>query len=312
MAEGQGLPVEDNTVTAGDGSYTLWVPTSAVSATLKVVETNLGGYLSTGGATGNTGGSYDRASDTVTFTNVTGGIFTGVNLGDVPVNRFAPNGLQSGLPGNVVYYPHLFTAGSAGTVSFSVASASAWPVVLYRDSNCNGQIDAGEGVLGSPVGVVAGEEVCIIDRVSVPVGTALGLQDTATVLASFSYVNASPALAASLSVADTTTVGAGAAALVLTKTVDKATASPGTNISYTVRYQNNGNTPINTIVISDATPAFTTFISATCGPLPAAISGCVIAAAPVVGGIGSIQWQLTGSLSPASAGQVEFVVRLNN
>ena len=312
VTNGAGTTTFDSTATAGDGSYTLWIPTSAVAATLRVVETNLGGYLSTGGAIGSTGGSYDRASDSVTFANVTGSIFSGVNFGDVPVNRFVANGQQSGLPGSVVYYPHQFTAGSAGSVTFGVSSASGWPVVLYRDSNCNGQIDAGESVLGGAVSVVAGEEVCIVNRVNVPAGTALGLQDGATVQTGFSYVNASPALVATLTVTDTTTVGAGAAALVLTKTVDKATASPGANISYVVRYQNNGNTPINTIVISDATPAFTTFVSAACGPLPAAIGGCVIVSAPAVGGVGPIQWQLTGSLSPASVGQVEFVVKLNN
>ncbi len=312
LVDGTGAITYDSTVTAGDGSYTLWMPPATVSATLKIVEINLNGYLSTGGSIGGTGGSYDRASDSVTFTNVTGGIFSGINFGDTPSNRFVANGQQSGLSGNVVYYPHQFTAGSAGAATFSVASASGWPVVLYRDSNCNGQIDAGESVLGSPANLVAGEGVCIINRVNIPVGTALGLQDNATVQVSFSYVNAGPALVTNLLVTDTTTVGAGSAALALTKAVDKTTATPGTNISYTLRYQNNGSMPIGVIVISDATPAFTTFISATCGSLPTMIVGCTVVAAPAVGGVGPIHWQLTGTLSPASVGQVEFVVKLNN
>jgi uncharacterized repeat protein (TIGR01451 family) len=303
----------DTAVTTADGSYTLWIPTAAVAATLKVVETNLGGYLSTGATMGNTGGSYDRASDSVSFGNVSGGVFTGVNFGDVSVNRFVANGQQSGAPGTVVFYPHQFNAGSGGSVSLSASSAGNWPVVIYRDTNCNGLIDAGDSVISAPASLIANEQICIVNKVTIPSGTALGAQDAATLQASFTYTNANPALVAVLSVIDSTTVGAGASGLLLTKTADKATASPGDVIAYTVNYQNNSSTPIGTIVISDATPAFTTFVSAACGlPLPAAISACNIVTAPAPGGGTSIQWMLTGSLNPASTGQVVFVVKVNN
>jgi len=261
---------------------------------------------------GNTGGSYDRASDTITFGNVSGGIFTGVNFGDVPVNRFVANGQQSGAPGNVVFYPHQFNAGSGGEVSITVTSAASWPVVLYRDSNCNGVIDAGENVISAAITVLASEQICLINKVTIPPGTALGAQDTATLQASFRYTNASPTLTAGAFVIDSTTSGVGASGLVLTKATDKITASVGEVITYTVTYLNNGSQPISTIVISDATPTYTSFVAASCGPLPAAISACVMTTVPSVGAVGSIRWQLSGSLNSASSGQVIFSVKVDN
>ncbi len=307
-----GATTYDSTVTAGDGIYTLWLPTAAVSAALKVVETNPAGYVSTGASAGNTGGSYDRASDTVTLTNVTGNVFTDVNFGDVPINRFAANGQQSGLPGNVLFYPHRFNAGTGGVLTFSTVSSASWPHVLHLDLNCNGQIDAGDTVITGSITVVAGEQVCLVDKVSIPPGTALSAQDSATVQASFAYTNANPTLTAAAFVVDSTTAGVGASGLVLTKTTDKTTASVGEVITYTVTYQNNSSQPISTIVVSDATPTYTSFVAASCGPLPAAISTCVLTTVPSLGGVGSIRWQLGGSLNPASSGQVVFSVKVDN
>jgi hypothetical protein len=66
---------------------------------------------------------------------------------------------------------------------------------------------------------------------------------------------------------------------------------------------------VNSIVISDNTPAFTNFTAASCGaPLPAAISACAVTTQPSVGGAGNIQWTLTGALNPAQSGSVIFRV----
>jgi uncharacterized repeat protein (TIGR01451 family) len=301
----------DTTSTASNGSYTLWLP-AAATGTVQVTQTNLSGYLSTGASVGNTGGTYTRSTDTIAFSNA-GTSYSGVNFGDVPAHRWVTNGQQSTAPGTVVFYPHQFYAASGGTVSFGVTSTNGWPVVLYRDANCNGVLDAGEVLANGAVAVLAAERVCIVNRVTVPVGTAAGAQDTATLQASFNYTNASPVLAATLTVFDSTTVGAGTAGLVLTKTADKASAVPGDTITYTVSYQNNSGTQLSTIVISDATPAFTTLVSAACNlPLPSAITQCTIVTLPAPGGGTSVQWTLTGALNPAAVGSVVFAVRVNN
>ena len=306
-----GATIHDSAITDGAGNYMLWIPAAATSPVL-ITETNLSDYLSTGGSAGNTAGNYTRTSDSTSFTFTAGLIYSNVNFGDVPVNRFAANGLQSGLPGSVVFYAHQFDAGSAGSIVFSSSSAPAWPTILYRDLNCNGIIDATDTVL-STASVVAAEQICVIDKVAIPAGTALGLQANTTVQAVFTYTNASPALTSTLSVIDTTTVGTVSAGLVLTKAVDKATALAGDTVTYTLTYQNNSNAPISSIVVNDATPAFTTFLSAICvPPLPAAITACTVTTAPAVGATGSVKWTLTGSLSPSSTGQVEYKVKVDN
>ena len=309
-----GATTYDSTMTDGSGNYTLWIPAAATSPVV-IAETNLGGYLSTGGRAGTTAGTYTRTSDSTGFTFAAGLSYVNVNFADVPVNRLIANGQQTGSPGNALFYPHQFNAGSGGTISFSVTSASGWPVVLYRDTNCNGVIDAGENVISAAITVLAAEQVCLINKVTIPAGTALGVQDIATLQASFTYTNASPALlGAALVVQDTSTAGVGSGGLVLTKTTDKATALPGETITYTISYKNNGSTPISTIIISDATPAFTTFVSAGCPlpPLPAALTACSVSTQPSLAGVGSIQWQLGGSLNSASTGQVSFSVKVNN
>ena len=128
----------------------------------------------------------------------------------------------------------------------------------------------------------------------------------------FTYTNASPALSSTLSVIDTTTVGAVAAGLVLKKAVDKATALAGDTVTYTLTYINNSNVPISTIEINDATPAYTTFLSAICLALPSAISACNVTSAPAVAGVGTIKWTLTGTLSPSATGQVRYSVKVDN
>ena len=305
-----GATTYDTAITDGGGNYILWIPATASSPVL-ITETNPGGYLSTGGSAGTTLGTYTRSSDSTSFTFAAGLSYSNVNFGDVPVNRFSANGQQAGLPGSVLFYSHQFDAGSGGTIVFSAVSVNPWPVIVYRDLNCNGVIDATDTVVGTAT-VVVNERICLINKVTIPAGTALGLQDSVTLQAVFTYTNSSPVLTATLSVIDTTTVGAGSAGLVLTKTADKTTALPGDTITYTVAYQNNGDAPIGTIVISDATPAFTTFVSAGCTlPLPAAITACSVSTQPAVGGQGGLQWTLTGSLNPASTGQVVFAVKVN-
>lgn len=306
-----GATTFDTTITDGAGGYVLWIPATA-SGTVLITETNLSGYVSTGGSAGNTAGSYTRSSDSTSFTFSAGLIYTNVNFGDVPVNRFAANGLQTGLPGNVVFYAHQFDAGSVGTVTFNSVSASGWPSIIYRDINCNGQIDIADTVINS-ASVLAGDQLCIVDKVTIPVGTAFGLQDNVTIQAVFTYTGASPALSNTLSVIDTTTVGVVSAGLVLTKSVDKATAQAGDTVTYTLTYQNNSSAAIASIIINDATPAYTTFLSATClPPLPTAISACSASPVPTIGATGSIKWTLTGTLAPAALGQVQYKVKVDN
>ena len=58
-------------------------------------------------------------------------------------------------------------------------------------------------------------------------------------------------------------------------------SSPGQMLEFVISYHNVGSGALNTIVISDATPAYTILVSAACGGLPFDISTCSATTQPV-------------------------------
>ncbi len=102
-----------------------------------------------------------------------------------------------------------------------------------------------------------------------------------------------------------------AADLAFITSVDKATALPSEVITYTLTYSNAGAQPISTLMVYDTTPAFTVFVSATCGPtLPANLTGCTVSTQPAVNTTGALQWTFTGTLAPGGNGTVSYQVRI--
>ncbi len=308
--------------TSGSGLYTLWIP-AGTAGTVTVTPAAPAGYLATGGSAGTSGGSYSRPG--VSFVPAAGQAYTGVNFGLVPPNTLGPDGAQATQPGNTVLYAHALVAGSGGQVTFSLAgsatpAAPAWTQVLYQDSNCNGALDGGEPQIGGSLTVSAGQKVCLIVKVLVPAGAAAGAQSSVSLSAAFLYTNASPALTATLAASDVTTVGA-PGALSLAKLVSNLTqggpaatavsANPGDTLQYTLTATNNGAQSLATLVINDATPAFTTFVSAACpATLPAGISACSVSTQPAVGAGGALQWTFTGSLAASGSLAVTYQVKI--
>ncbi|MBZ5523328.1 MAG: right-handed parallel beta-helix repeat-containing protein [Acidobacteriia bacterium] len=309
-----GATVFDSALTASDGSYTLFITPGAT--TVAIIKTTPAGMIATGASVGTTGGTYNRISDTLTFTKAGEAIFTGVNFGIVPVNTFQNDEAQQALPGTTLFYDHIFSPGTAGQVTFTLASTATpanvnFTRVLYQDTNCSRTIDPGEPVITGPLTTVAGTNLCIIMKVMIPPGTPLNSTDNTSITASFLYTNASPALTSTYSVRDLTTVGAPAnSGLRLDKSVDKAAALPGATLTYTVTFTNDSSAALSNLKINDTTPAYTTFVSAACGsPLPASLTACAITV-PTVGQSGAIQWTFTGTLSPSQSGTVTFVVKI--
>ena len=309
-------------LSGGGGLYTLWIPAGA-AGTLTVTPAAPAGYLATSGSAGTSGGSYSRPS--VSFVPTTGQSYSGVNFGLVPPGTLGPNGAQATQPGSTVFYAHALVAGSGGQVTFSLAgsatpSAPAWTQVLYQDSDCNGVLDSGEPQIGGSLTVSAGQKVCLIVKVLVPSGAAAGAQSSVSLSAAFVYTNASPALAATLTASDVTSVGA-PGTLSLAKLVSNLTqggpaatavsANPGDTLQYTLTATNNGAQSLATVVIYDATPAFTTFVSAACpATLPPGISACSVSTQPAVGAGGGLQWTFTGSLAASGSLAVTYQVKI--
>jgi uncharacterized repeat protein (TIGR01451 family) len=224
------------------------------------------------------------------------------------------------MPGTVVFYPHTFTAGLAGSVSFATSAiitppTPGWTQLIYRDANCNGVLDGAEGnvQLTTPVAVVPGDTVCIVVKDSVPATAPYNSLDKITVTATFG--------AQTYTVQDVTTVGAVAGAgLTLTKSVRNVTlggaagtantARPNDVLEYTITYTNTSPTVLSAIVVTDATPAFTLYVSAACPAPPPNLTSCTVTSSPAVGATGSVVWTLGGTLLSNGSGNVSYQVRV--
>lgn len=316
LTDATGATTYSTATTDGNGNFALAYPTTLTTGTqLKIVEQNATGYVSTGAVVGDTGGAYVRATDAITFTLTANSSYSNVAFGDVPATTLNTDGAQSALPGATLYYPHTFTAGTAGTVTFSAGIAPSpaipgWSPVLYRDTNANGSYDAGEPQITAPIAVTAGQSFAVLVKEFVPLNAPLGAQDQVTLTANFTFANA-PTITVTLTRRDITTVCQPQTGdLLLTKSVDKASALPGETLTYTITYTNRGTSPLTTLSIHDATPAFSTFTTASNSALPASLTGVTLTA-PSVGATGAIRWNFTGPLAPGGTGTVNFTVTID-
>jgi len=279
---------------------------------LCINETNPTNYISTGGSPGNTGGSYDRTADRQVVSLVNQSTSTGITFADVAPNKLLTDGQQMALPGTTVVFPHTFVAGTGGTVTFSTAAVPSpaipgWSEVLYQDNNCDLALDAGDTQITAPIALAAQGSICLLLKEFVPLNAPFDARTLATLTASFDYTGATPALPVLTYIRNDLTI-VGQQGLVLKKSVDKTTALPGDIITYTIIYSNPTSGALTNLVIHDTTPAYTTFVSAACDSIPAGLT-CTTTD-PGVGVNGSVQWQITGTVTPNSSGTVSYSVQL--
>lgn len=309
----------------GDGRYTAWIP-SSITGVLTIAQPLAGAVVATGGSAGTTGGSYARATHATTFTVVAGVASTGVNFGAVPLNTLLPDTVGTAAAGTVVTFAHTFTAGSAGTVTFTTSAvatpaAIAFVEAVIRDVNCNGLVDAGEPLVTAPIAVVAGQMVCVVVRESVPAGAPLDAQNAVGLSAAMTYTGATPTLSTTVARTDTTIVTT-ANVLQLTKQVRNVTqatgfttsnnASPNDVLEYQIVVSNPSPGDVTAIVVNDATPTYTAFVSASCpGSLPVGIGACAVSLQPSVGAQGPVRWTFTGSLASGAQLGVTYQIRVN-
>ncbi len=331
-----GSTVIATATTAGDGSYTLVFPTTAVTNPVTINEVFPTGYVATGGSAGTTGGTYTRGTTGITngtsFTYASGGIYSGVNFANVPVNNFITDGAQTSPAGSTVFYTHTFVAGSGGTVKFSSAAVatpvsaanSGWVETIYNDTACSATIASADPILQptTSITVTAGQKICLIVKEFVPATAPLNATNAVTVSANFTYTNATPALAGVVTHNDVTTVGT-PAELSLLKQVRNITqnttygttsnALPGDTLQYQLTATNQGSAALNTVVVSDTTPSFTNYVIANCPTtLPTGTTACTVLTQPAVGGQGAVQWTFTGALAPTAQAVVTYQVKVSN
>ncbi len=306
--------------TDATGSATLWLP-ATLSGSVTVAPTAPGGDLATGGSAGTTGGTYARPS--LTFPYAAGTLYTGVGFGLVPPDSLAPNGAQTAQPASTVYYPHTYVAGSAGSVTFgttSIASptANAWTQVIYLDSACSGQFAGTDTLISAPITLTANQQVCVLVKQFVPSGAPPAAENKVTLSASFSYSGAAAPATVILTATDTTTVVTAGATTFIKQVLNLSTAGtyatantalPGNTLQYQLTVTNQGSGPLANIVVNDATPAFTSYLSASCpASLPAGLTACRVSTQPASGGQGALTWTFSGSLAPGAQAAVTYQV----
>ncbi|WP_229722828.1 Ig-like domain-containing protein [Xylophilus rhododendri] len=282
--------------------------------------------------------SHQAAADRVTF-QWTGSGIDALNFGSVPASTFVQSASKTGRPGVSVQYGHLFTAGTAGSVSFSVAGSTAtpplegWTETILADPGCSGLAQPGAAVLyppSAPQTLAAGQTLCVLLRQSIPAQAAPGSRNQARVHADFRLAGITPPLTTSHELEDLTTVAS--EGVELQKEVRNVTqgsgfglknqARPGDVLEYRVTYGNHTPVPVNHLVISDSTPAYTGFVSAAADSTPTALGHCQkltpadtkpvdCAQNQPAGGKGSITWTFDGPLEPGASGTVLFRVQLD-
>ena len=285
---------------------------------------------------------YSSTSGNIITVSVINQSLQNQDFGDISGPAFSPNHTGTVLPGNVIFYAHEFTTPESGSVRFIPTESGQvspnWSSITYRDYNCDGVLngtDADAQVSGMNLGINAGEQLCIINKVFA--GSNVSAQDRylLSTTASFTYTggiteslivndvttasgNVSPTQPASTDTPVTPAVGA--SRLVLSKTVKnlyqlgseettKNEANPGDFLEYRISYRNTGTGPITDLKINDNVPDYSAFVldSARCDVTPPNMT-CT----PIVGPDTSIRWDFTGApLLGGESGSVSFQVMVD-
>ncbi|WP_293374446.1 hypothetical protein [Nevskia sp.] len=244
-----------------------------------------------------------------------------------------PNNTGQGFPGGAVQYTHTLTINSnvaETAAALTTANSTAqWTSVIYYDANGNGLIDATDPVIDdiadidalvAGAGLAPGTSYPLIVQVFVPAGAAPGASNTTA-------VNVAP-VAGETNVGnnaanDVTTVVTGDVRLLKTQALDAAcdgtadtafittplaNAVPGACLVYRVLATNAGSTPVTALVISDTTPALTTYEDCAGACVAVATTGTVTT--PLDGGTGQVV-NTVGPLAPAGTTTLTFTVRIN-
>lgn len=270
-------------------------------------------------------GATDRKHDAVIINTIRSVTLTPNNVGQV-------------FPGGSVLYTHTITnagnvsenTGGAITVTLALADTQAsagFTSIVYLDVNNSNTIDAGDVIINSAADLgtlLAGQSKQLLVKVAASSGVAIGISNTTTLTATTGgTINtlAAPAVARST---DISTLISGNMVLikeqVLNPSCDGTTllgsystvtittgAVPGSCVRYRVTATNNGSANVNSLIISDSTPANTTYIST--GAAAAATVGTVTA--PTSGSAGTISVTLSAALAPSAAVVLTFGVRIN-
>ncbi|MBS0213045.1 MAG: DUF11 domain-containing protein [Proteobacteria bacterium] len=285
------------------------------------------------GSVAGTSDTYFRAVSSASGAHDT--IHDAVTVNQIRAITIAPNNTNQTYPGGtVVYTQHLTNNGNsvegngtASTITLSAADIKAgWTSVLYYDANNNGVLDATDPIVpaagiqalpGLSGGLAPGQSITIFDKVTAPSGAQVGDVDVSTITvttANGTYTSPAPPVATAT---NGTTIIAGNLQLVKMQALDatcsgptggtvysmaNVNALPGQCVLYQITVTNVGTAAATSVVVSDATPAYTTLSSAATTTVGTVTS-------PGIGSTGTVS-ATVGALNPAQNAVVVFGVKV--
>jgi uncharacterized repeat protein (TIGR01451 family) len=230
-------------------------------------------------------------------------------------------------PGGSIVYTHTVTntgnVTEGGTFSAVALTSgnnqSGWTTSLFYDTNSNGVLDGADlGISGNLPTLAPGATITIFNKVVAPASASTGAVNVTTITATTTNLSYGTTVPAVVTATDHTSVGN----LTLTKaqaldatcdgTPDTAygatplSAQPGQCVRYQITVTNSGTASATSVVVSDATPAYTT-LSSPAGGAPATTVGTVTS--PAAGSSGSIS-ATVGTLAAGQSAVVTFGVRI--
>jgi len=278
----------------------------------------------------------------LTATSPVSGLFDSIKnqvvVTEVRALNFTPDRQGQVAPNGTVTYVHTLTnngnvteGNAAGELPIAVTTTGNINsiVTVGVDLNADGELAANgsETIQGNdlftvlPAGLAPFTSYTVLVKVQAPGSAQPGQQDITTVAVNpFGAING-VAAPASVQITDTTTVTAGQIRLVKTQALDLGcdgvepaanygqgaiSAQPGQCVVYRIVATNEGNAPVTSVVITDATPAFTTIdtVATNTPAVPANISS------PAVGATGTVTDNV-GTLAPAAKSQIDFGVKID-
>ena len=266
-------------------------------------------------------GATDLKTDAVIINTVRSVVLTPNNIGQV-------------FPGGSVVYTHTITnegnviengvGGSTILLSLAESQASGFTSVVYLDLNNNNVIDATDVIINTAANLGAfaiNQSKQLLVKVTASSGVGIGAVDTTTLTATTAGLINGVAAPSVVIATDATTVISGNLVLIKAQALDAACdgtadtaystatittgAIPGACIRYQITATNNGNANVTGLVVSDSTPASTTYSSTV-----AAATTLGTVTAPANGTAGTIS-ATVGTLTPSASAVLNFGVKID-
>jgi uncharacterized repeat protein (TIGR01451 family) len=164
-------------------------------------------------------------------------------------------------PGSTAVFSHTLTniGNDVDSITVAVASLTGWPARIYRDSNGDGSLDAGDSEVTAPVTLATGEVLNLLVTVDVPASASVrGAVDTLDVTVTSLF---DPAVSDGLQ--DELQVRDAGISVALSKSVDQSSATVGDNLTYTLSYSTIGTNSATAFMLVDTIPTGLSYITGT-------------------------------------------------